>query len=109
MSLAELFGANLRHIRKGQGLTQEALAERVEISSDMVSKMERGAASPSFETLEKLCGALECEPIAFFGLAPTVAPMGQRLALLRKIHTTLSRMSEDQMARASKILQALVD
>lgn len=109
MSLAELFGANLRHMRKARGLTQEALAERVEVSSDMISKLERGAASPSFETLEKLCVALDAQPVVFFGFGLMPTPLGARVTLLRKIHATLSRMSEDQMARAAKILQALVD
>ncbi|MGJ3265639.1 MAG: helix-turn-helix domain-containing protein [Salinarimonas sp.] len=109
MSLAELFGANLRHIRKAKGLTQSVLAERIEVSSDMISKMERGAAAPSFYTVERLCAALEVQPTAFFGIGFTPGPMGPRGIILGRIHATLSKASEEQLARASRILQALVD
>ncbi|MGP9821030.1 helix-turn-helix domain-containing protein [Salinarimonas sp. NSM] len=113
MPLPELFGANLRHIRKAKGLTQSVLAERIEVSSDMISKMERGAAAPSFDTIERLCAVLEVQPTAFFGTGavPTTAtgPMGARGILVQRIHATLSRASEDQLARASKIVQALVE
>ena len=109
VSLPELFGSNLRHIRKAKGLTQSVLAERIEVSSDMISKMERGAAAPSFDTIERLCGALGVQPGAFFGIGFTPGPMGARGLILQRIHGTLSKASEDQLARASKILQALVE
>jgi transcriptional regulator with XRE-family HTH domain len=109
VSLQALFGANLRHLRKARGLTQNRLAERIEVSLDMVSKMERGAAAPSFDTIEKLCDALETQPVAFFGIGLTTGPAGERERLVQKIHATLSRMNPDQLARASKMLQALVD
>ncbi|WP_372421723.1 helix-turn-helix domain-containing protein [Salinarimonas chemoclinalis] len=109
MPLAELFGANLRHIRKAKGLTQSVLAERIEVSSDMISKMERGAAAPSFDTIERLCAVLEVQPTSFFGIGLAPGPMGARGILVQRIHATLSKASEDQLARASKIVQALVD
>lgn len=109
MSLEELFGANLRHMRKARGLTQNVLAERVDVSPDMISKMERGAAAPSFDTIEKLCIALETQPVAFFGIGLMPAPLGERGLLLQKIHATLSRMNAEQLARAAKMMQALVD
>lgn len=54
MSLATTFGSNLRNHRKAKYLTQDQLAEMVELSSEMISKIERGIASPSFATVGKL-------------------------------------------------------
>lgn len=51
MSLAE----NLQYLRAREGVTQEQLAERLEISRQSVSKWESGASFPEMDTLLKLC------------------------------------------------------
>jgi transcriptional regulator with XRE-family HTH domain len=53
-SLRKLFGLRLREIRKQRGMTQERLAESLDISVDFLSFMERGIHAPSFETIEKI-------------------------------------------------------
>lgn len=109
MSLATTFGSNLRHHRKAKHLTQDQLAEMVELSSEMISKIERGIAAPSFATVEKLSEVLEVPEVAFFGVGLVVTSDNARTRQLSKIQTQLSRMNEDQLARASKLLSALVD
>jgi transcriptional regulator with XRE-family HTH domain len=52
------FGQRLKELRKAKNLTQERLAELLEVSVESVSNMERGIYAPSFETLEKLSAAL---------------------------------------------------
>jgi len=61
--LREKFGRRVRFLRVGQGLTQEQLAERAEISVDFLSLIERGRNSPSFENLDDLAQALDV-PVA---------------------------------------------
>lgn len=51
MSLSE----NLQFLRARQGLTQEQLAERLDVSRQSVSKWESGMTYPEMETLLKLC------------------------------------------------------
>ena len=51
MSLAE----NLQYLRARAGLTQEQLAERLDVSRQSVSKWESGASFPEMDTLLKLC------------------------------------------------------
>ena len=51
MSLAE----NLQYLRAREGLTQEQLAERLDVSRQSVSKWESGASFPEMDTLLKLC------------------------------------------------------
>jgi transcriptional regulator with XRE-family HTH domain len=53
LSLRELFGRRVQSLRKSRGLTQEILAERVGISIDFLSLIERGRNSPSFDNLEQ--------------------------------------------------------
>ena len=47
-------------------LSQEQLAEKAGITSDFVSTIERGLASPSFDTLQKLADVLEVHVSEFF-------------------------------------------
>ena len=51
MSLAE----NLQYLRAREDVTQEQLAERLDVSRQSVSKWESGASFPEMDTLLKLC------------------------------------------------------
>lgn len=59
MSLREQFGQRLKSIRLQRKLTQEEFAELVGISLDMLSVIERGRHSPSFEKLEQIAERLD--------------------------------------------------
>ena len=52
------FAAFVKEHRLKQGLTQEALAARLNVSSEVVSKWERGIRFPNFEILEDVADAL---------------------------------------------------
>ena len=45
------FGARVRALRDAHGLTQEAIADRIELTQKYVSQLECGQRSPSWETL----------------------------------------------------------
>lgn len=109
MSLAVVFGTNLRHHRKAKHLTQAELAEKVALSTEMISKIERGIASPSFATIEKLSEILDVPEVVFFGVGLIVTTDSERTRILSKIQTKLSRLNEDQLVRADKMLSALMD
>lgn len=109
MSLIETFGSNLRHQRKAKKLTQADLAERVGVSTEMISKIERGIASPSFATIESLADVLAVPEVVFFGLGLVAVQDNERSQVLQKIQTTLSRMNGDQLVRASRMLSAMID
>lgn len=51
MSLAE----NLQYLRAREGVTQEQLAERLDVSRQSISKWESSASFPEMDTLIKLC------------------------------------------------------
>lgn len=109
MTLATVFGSNLRHQRKAKHLTQAELAELVGLSPEMISKIERGITAPSFWTVERLSEVLAVPEAAFFGVGLVMTSDSPRTRQLSKIQTQLSRMNEDQLARASRLLGALVD
>ena len=49
------FGENLQFLRKRSGLTQEALAERMDVSRQSVSKWESNTAYPEMDAILRLC------------------------------------------------------
>ena len=52
-------GRRIREIRLSQGLTQEQLAEKAEISPTHVSVIERGVKLPQLDTFVAICNALD--------------------------------------------------
>ena len=64
--LRRRFGRLLATHRRRVGLTQAQLAERIGVSSDLISKAEIGATGISFEKIERLAQALEVDPAELF-------------------------------------------
>ena len=58
-------GLILKELRRGKGLSQEALGELVGTDGNVVSRWERGSSSPSPYYVQKLSEALE-KPIDYF-------------------------------------------
>ena len=107
MTLKQTVGANLRHYRKSEGLTQAELAERSDLSTDMIGKIERGLTGPSYENIEVLAKVLNIPEAALFGSNVMALPSGERGRILKKINLHLSRMNEEALAKAEKVLAAL--
>lgn len=57
------FGSNLRAWRTSRGLTQEALAEKLELSSRYLRTLETGAGNITLRTMEQVAYALGEDPI----------------------------------------------
>lgn len=54
---SESFNTLVRELRLAAGLSQRALARRAGTSQPAVARYERGAATPSWETLQRLAAA----------------------------------------------------
>lgn len=107
MELQRLFGASVRHQRKAKGWTLEHLADEVGVSRETIGNIERGRSAPLFETAEKIAAALDVPAPSLFGMHTDPAS-GERARILTEIHATLSKMNEEQLARASKMLKAFI-
>lgn len=51
-------GLRIREARKKAGLSQEALADSIEVNRSYLSLVENGKSSPTFEFLDKIAGGL---------------------------------------------------
>ena len=57
-AINEEIGRRIQFSREEAGLTQEQLAERLSLSPQFISIIERGSAGASLETVIKLCNVL---------------------------------------------------
>ncbi len=56
-----LIGARIQTVRKQQKLTQEQMAEYLQVSVGYISQIERGITRPNLEMLSKICLCLRCD------------------------------------------------
>ena len=57
-SVEKLIGAQIAKIRNDREITQERLAELIKVTTETISRLERGVSIPSIKTLEKISQAL---------------------------------------------------
>ena len=81
----QILGQNIRHYRQAKGITQEKLAEIVDVSGSYIGYLERGEKSPSLDLLFKIANTLNIEPAIL--LTP---PEGTANSELRKLIGILS-------------------
>lgn len=65
---------NIRYFRKSISMTQEQLAERLEISTGAVSKWERGAAMPELHHITAMAELFGVSTDALIGYAQSPKP-----------------------------------
>lgn len=87
LELNQRIGKAIAKQRKSKGLTQAQLAEQLDISTDAMSRMERGSIMPTIGRLMQLADILECETADFL--------------------TNNSPLLNDQIRRLNGLLQRL--
>lgn len=62
MDLRGVFAANLRRLRHGKGMSQDALAMEAGVSRSYLSQVEKGVFYASLKVIGRLAVALKAEP-----------------------------------------------
>ena len=62
----KLIGKRIKLYRTKQGLTHEQVAERIDITTVYLSKIENGHAKPTLDLFASICGAIGCELPSLF-------------------------------------------
>lgn len=60
-SAARMIGERIRNARRALGISMDDLSELAEVSLTTIGKIERGAQSPTAETLVRISSALEID------------------------------------------------
>lgn len=97
-------GKKIKFYRKKRGLTQEQLAEKVELSSHFISALERGMYSVKLENLVKIINVLECTADDLFcdSLSDKTRANASRLA------KEMATLPEHEQERIFKVVELLV-
>lgn len=102
--LRRRFGKLVRAHRTRMGWTQEALAERSNISVDMVTKIEGGSSGARFRVIEQLSGALGVDPAELF---TSELPEGQlKRSNLTNVTARLASLTDDDLRWLEEIVDA---
>lgn len=103
-SKKELIGSRIRSLREAQGLTQEKLAEVMDINSKYLSNIERGKENPTLDMLIKFADALKVEMWEMFDFGHEVG--------VKELKDTLTKFmkvaDEEKLRTAVKLVRAVV-
>lgn len=100
----ELLGARIREIRKARGLTQEQLAELVDVEQKHVSRIELGKNYPTIGRLEKMATALKVPLISFFDFLH----LENDAESARDIEEMIGELDNDSRKIAYKMIKAII-
>ena len=90
------FGANLKAIRRSRGLSQPELAEISDLSTQVISNLERATAVPSIDTVCKIARGIGIDPRELFsaGLTneiSTASEVSKLVALMETFDQSLAK------------------
>jgi transcriptional regulator with XRE-family HTH domain len=107
MQLKSIVATNVRQHRKTNGMTQSELADALNMSTDMVGKIERGYSAPSFVTLEMLGRVFNIPPGTLFSSEFKSDMVSERAKLLDQINMELVNQSDAELKKTLSLLKAL--
>lgn len=98
-----LLGRRVKELRKAKGLSQEALAERMEVHPKYLGSVERGEQNPTLEFLTKLAAALDVELVALFNYAWQQMSAAE---LRRRLHDLIDKADLDRLRETLALMKA---
>lgn len=93
MDIKKLLGKRIQEIRKSKKMTQEQVAEIIEMEPASLSNIENGKYYPTAENLEKILNALETKPSELF----IIEHLASNDELLNEMH--LSMQKDENLTR----------
>ena len=120
--LRNIIGTRAREARRHLGLTQEDVADRIGITTEVYGRLERGGVAPSVYTLRKLCLTLNLSADLALGTAEALGkvtgapqPPGEVVPAsrqtdskyLRRILRRARRLSQSSLRLLSELTAAL--
>jgi transcriptional regulator with XRE-family HTH domain len=98
-------GRRLQRLRRLRGLTQEQLAERIDINPKYLSSVERGEENPTLDLLLRLGEGLQVELPELFQYAQEGE---SRDRLRQQMERLVANLSEEELRRVVRVLEALI-
>jgi transcriptional regulator with XRE-family HTH domain len=98
-SLKKLLAFNMKERRRILGISQAALAERVNTSTHYIAMIELEHKTPSLQMLERIAGALQIDPPELFSVkaAPAVSLRHLQKAVLQDIEKAVGSIIAERL------------
>ncbi len=103
--IKKLFGMRMKELRRNRELSQEKLAEKTDVSSKYLSRIEMGQHFPSMEVLLKLTGALNIEIKDLFEFSHKASSQKE---LKETLNSLLKEADDERLRLVVKIVKAIV-
>lgn len=103
MGYQKLINSNIKELRLKHHLTQEEFAEKIGISLQGVSNIERNRYQPTADTIDKICSAFEITPAQ---LLITVSDTNEDI--IKNIVTLLSNCKPKKLKQIYDIISVLL-
>lgn len=105
MDAKKQLGARIKELRKTKKLTQEQLAEMIDVDPKHLSRIEVGGSYPSLDTLAKMSAALKYEVMDFFDYEHRVDDKKQ---LMESIGRLLREAQQEQLRIILRMIRVIV-
>ncbi len=100
----KLLGIRIKSLREAKDLTQERLAERMDINSKYLSSIERGKENPTLDMLLNFADALDVEMWELFDFGHETSLE----ELKRTMNKFLKEMDEEKLKLAFKVFRSVM-
>lgn len=100
-------GSRIKEERKKAGLTQEKLAEKVDLSLDYIGYIERGKQAPYLKTLERIAESLGVEVYELFMFEEGDKRSARKAAIQELVFLMQDKSPDDIRFTASILRQVL--
>ncbi len=103
MDYQTLINKNIKNLRKKSELTQEQFCEKIGISLQGLSNLERNRYQPTAETIDKICKAFKITPIELL-----IEFNDDNESIVKNIISLLSNCSKAKLKKIYKIIEVLI-
>lgn len=107
-TIEKRLGAKITEIRRSQKLTQAELAEKINVSVETISRLERGFSVPSLKTIEKIAVSLNTSLTVFFDFEgqPPIGKKHERE--LSKLTVFLRTLQIEELSFAHEVIKEIL-
>ena len=103
MKYQELINKNIKALRQRLYLTQEEFAEKIGLSLQGLSNIERNRYQPTAETIDKICNAFKISPAELL-----LVPTETNKDILENINTLLSACPTKKLKKIYEMILLMI-
>lgn len=103
MNYQKLINFNIKELRLKHHLTQEEFAEKIGISIQGLSNIERNRYQPTAETIDRICSAFEITPAQLL-----ITPLNTNEEIIKNIVTLLSDCKPKKLRQIFDIITVIL-